>query len=311
MPLFTRKEEYNMLNKFIKKCYRILHFVGHKTIRYNFLIPKYVNGKKVKYGFVSNDYLEDPDYDEKLVSDLKEAGIKVLTYRVDPRRYQDYLCKAQYPKTYYGGGDTEGSNFQEKSLEHFVSADILDFTSDDTYIDIAASESPFCGIVQKNWNPKKVYRQDLKYKPGIHGDKIGGTAAKLPLPDNSISKATLHCSLEHFEGTSDMELFQEMERVLQPGGKLCVLPFYLAKEYTIHTDPIFDLFFGRNLVFDPEAQIRYCSWNNRHARHYDIEHLKTRIISNLKALKMSIFRVQNSKAVHHNCYLRFIGLFEK
>lgn len=300
-----------MLKGMIRQCYLLLHNLGHRTVRYNPLIPKRINGKKVKYDFISKYHLEDHNLDKKLVADLRQAGIKVDTYQIDLHAYESYLCKAQYPQSYCGAGVVEEGSFREKALEHFVSADLLRFTPGDIFIDIAADRSPFYEIVQQIWDPKLVYRQDLKYKPGIHGSKIGGSATRLPLPENSITKATLHCSLEHFEGTDDMELFQEMSRVLQPGGILCVLPFYLACEYTIHTDPIYNLWFGRGLILDLDAQIRYCAWNNRHSRHYDVTQLQKRIGANLGELNMRILKVENFGAVHPNCYLRFIGLFEK
>ncbi|MFB0565389.1 MAG: class I SAM-dependent methyltransferase [Candidatus Aminicenantaceae bacterium] len=300
-----------MFKRIGKSSYELFHKIGYKTIKFNPLIPGRISSKKVKYGFISDDHLKNPALDEKLVTDLENEGMKVETYRINIQDFKIYLSRAQYPKTYHGGGSIRRSNFLEKSLEHFVSADLLEFTSEDVYIDIASAQSPFYKIVEAMWKPRTVYRQDLTYEHGIHGNTIGGNAGILPLPDNSISKATLHCSLEHFEGNSDIELFREMSRVLRPGGKLCVLPFYLASEYTIHTDPIYTLFFGSNLSFDPEAQIRYCSWNNRHSRHYDVGHLKTRIMPCLKGLIMKIYKVENFREVNSSCYLRFIGLFEK
>jgi len=290
--------------------YRVFHDVAFRTIRFNPLIPKCINGRTVKYGFVSDEHLRDPRLDDRLVDELQTAGIEVRPYQIDINGYQEYLRKAHYPKTYHGGSVAR-SSFIEKSLEHYVSAALLRFAPDDAYIDIASRRSPFCEIVREIWSPKTLYRQDLCYEPGIHGDTIGGNAGNLPLADQSITKATLHCSLEHFEGDSDMELLREMSRVLRPGGKLCILPFYLAREYTIHTDPVYDILFGRNLQFDPEAQIRYCSWSNRHSRHYDVAHLKTRILSNGKGMKITVLRVENFREVHPDSYLRFIGMFEK
>ena len=300
-----------MLKPFLTCCYLPIHAIAFKTVRWNPLVKKQFHSRPVQYGFISNEHLKNPQLDDQLVDALQRAGIEVREYHIDVNGYRDYLRRTRYPKAYHGGSGGMKSSFAEKSLEHYVSAELLGFTADDVYVDIASRRSPFHQIVSDLWHPGKVYRQDLAYKPGLHGDKIGGSAGNLPLPDNSITKATLHCSLEHFEGDSDIELFREMDRVLGPGGKLCVLPFYLAREYTIHTDPIYDIFFGRGLQFDPDAQIRYCSWNNRHSRHYDVVHLQSRIVQNLRHMKLTVYRVLNFREAHPESYLRFIGLFEK
>jgi SAM-dependent methyltransferase len=306
-----------MLKRFAVACWSAVHWVGHRTLGVNPLIPKRVDGRPVEYGFISDEHLRDPRLDDRLVEELRAAGIEVREYRIDEKGYGDYLAKAPYPESYHGGGRrpeaprTERSHFAEKSLEHYVSADLLEFTPDDVYIDIASRRSPFFRIARELWGVRTVYRQDLDFEPGLHGDTIGGDAGRLPLPDGSVSKATLHCSLEHFEGDSDRALFREMGRVLRPGGRLCILPFYLSREYTIHTDPVYALFFGRGLRFDPEARVRYCRWNNRHSRHYDVERLKTRVLPNLAGLTLTVLRVTNFRALDAGAYLRFVGLFEK
>jgi SAM-dependent methyltransferase len=291
--------------------YRVIHRFLHRTLPCNPFIPKTIHGKGVQYGFISNEHLAHPELDQQILDDLSDLGIEVGSYQIDLNRYRDYLRQADYPTNYHGGGRLEGKTFEEKSLEHFVSAELLKFTSEDVFIDIASDRSPFHEIVRKLWNPKEVYSQDLSYPTGIHGNRVGGDAGSLPFPDNSISKATLHCSLEHFEGDSDQSLFRELGRVLKPGGVLCVLPFYLAGEYTIHTDPIHCWFFAPEVSFDPEAQLRYCNWTNRHSRHYDIAALGKRILPNLNGLNLKVLSVTNFREVHPSCYLRFVGLFEK
>jgi len=300
-----------MIRGTVRLGYRCVHRALHRTLKVNPFIPKTRNGRRVKYGLVSDEHLADPLLDNRLADDLAAAGIEVGSYRIDVGAYRDYLKAAKYPSSYHGGDGEGGFTFTEKSLEHYVSANVLDISSSEVFMDIASDRSPFYDVVKRLWSPGKVYRQDMKYEPGVHGDTVGGEAGSLPLEDNSIGKATLHCSLEHFEGNSDMEMFSEMSRVLKPGGKLCVLPFYIAWEYTIHTDPVSNLFFARDVSFDPEAQIRYCDWSNRHSRHYDVARVKKRILPNLGRLQMKVLRVDNFRDVHPDCYLRFIALFEK
>ncbi len=297
----------------LKKGYLLFHGLGHRTLPYNPFIPKIINGRPVKYGFISSEHRENARLDDDLANGLKKIGVDVRPYRINVQDYKNYLAQAQYPGYYYSYGlfkDREAS-FAEKTLEHFVSADLLKFEREDVFIDIAADKSPFYQVVQKIWGTRTIYRQDLKYKPGIHNNQIGGCAETLPLPGHSVSKATLHCSFEHFEGESDVGSLREMARVLKPKGKLCILPLYLGYEYTIHTDPIYNIFFGRRLQFDPDAQIRYCTWSNRYTRHYSVEQFQERILPFNRDFQITVYRVENYTEVHSGCYLRFIGLFEK
>jgi hypothetical protein len=104
------------------------------------------------------------------------------------------------------------------------------------YIDIANANSPAPEIYSKLARCK-TYRQDLIYPEGLHGDVIGGDAAKMPLPNGFASAMALHCSFEYFEGDSDQEFIREESRVFRSGGRLCIVPLYLFPEYAIQTDP--------------------------------------------------------------------------
>ena len=102
----------------------------------------------------------------------------------------------------------------------------------------------------------KVYRQDLEFPEGIHGNVIGGDASNMPLEDESATKMALHCSFEHFEKNSDIEFIIEANRVLCKGGKLCIVPLYLSNKYVVQTDPSILPFGG--IPFENDA-ILYCA----------------------------------------------------
>jgi len=139
---------------------------------------------------------------------------------------------------------------------------------------------------------------------------IGGNAANLPVADGFATKMALHCSLEHFEGDFDIRFMREVARVLKAGGAVCIVPLYLFEEYAIQTDPLVAL--SSEIIFDDDAVI-YCAegWGNGHGRFYDPEHLVSRFYEDKGDLKMEIFRVMNSQAVHESCYVRFVLLIRK
>lgn len=76
----------------------------------------------------------------------------------------------------------------------------------------------------------------LLLEKGIHGADIGGNAARIPLQSGSVSKMSLHNSLEHFEGRSDIRFFREAQRLLRPGGKLLVAPLFIGEAYSTVKD---------------------------------------------------------------------------
>jgi len=238
-----------------------------------------------------------------ITKSLSDNGFNVVPFRVDVEDYRTYLKKADYRNDYYS------ENFPEKSLEHYVAAKLLDLRDNDIYIDVANENSPTPGIYHKLYGCT-VYRQDLAFPEGLHGNTIGGDAASMPLENEFASKLALHCSFEHFENDSDMNFVREAGRVLKRGGKLCIAPFYLFDRYVIQTDPT--VLPGNGLPFEDDA-VLYCAkgWRNRHGRFYDVPHLISRVRDNLGDLNLTIYVLQNEKEVDASCHLKLIGLFEK
>ncbi|MBM3315795.1 class I SAM-dependent methyltransferase, partial [candidate division WOR-3 bacterium] len=155
-----------------------------------------------------------------------------------------------------------------------------------------------------------AYRQDLSYPAGVHGNRIGGDAGAMPLPDGFATRMAMHCSFEHFEGDADIRFMREAARVLRPGGRLCIVPLYLHDRYAVQTDPC--AYRQGSVTFEPDA-VLYCArgWGHRHGRNYDVPHLRSRVAENLSGLRMTTYVVRNEKAVHQSCYVKFIGLFVK
>ena len=191
------------------------------------------------------------------------AGLPLTPYRINIADYRQYVHRAGYPTRYR---DYYPGNQLEKSLEHYLAYRLLDLQPDDVFVDLASEYSPVPEIYQR-LTGAQVYAQDIMYPEGLHGRHLGSDAAAMPVPDGFFSKATLTCSLEHFEQDADSRLFQELARVLRPGGMICVAPFYLYAEAATQTDPT--LAVPANVPFDPD-QVLYCAegWGNRHGRFY-------------------------------------------
>lgn len=299
-----------MIQSVLKPIYHWSHDFLNRTAGKSPLIPRKYHGYLVGRGHISDEHLEQPALDDALGREFEEIGISVLPYHIDPSGYDTWIKEGKYPESYYGGGNDPEQNFTEKTLEHYVSAQFFDLKESSVFIDIAACTSPFSRILAEK-HSATTYQQDLIYPKGVDDQKIGGWAHELHLPDNSVDAVTLHCSLEHFEGDSDTLFFQELERVLKPGGRAVILPFYIAHTYTIHVDPAFNLLKFHRPKLDPKARLRYCDWYQYFSRHYDVAALKRRVLDKAPHLTLTLHRVENFQEVYQDSYLRWIGVFQK
>jgi predicted SAM-dependent methyltransferase len=244
---------------------------------------------------------------EELLQLLREKGLATGRIEVDKEEYAAYLEKAGYKEKY---PNYYSSNFQEKSLEHFIAFTLLDLKEIDVFIDIAAEHSPHAEIFSRLTGCKS-YMQDIMFEEGIHGNKIGGDASKLPLDDHSCTGVLAAYSIEHFEGNADVLFMKEMSRVLDIVGRVVILPLYLHKKPFCITDPRYSI--PGNVEFDAGIDV-HCieNWGNRHGRFYSPETLYARLIEpNLSNMRFMVFYVKNFKTVHESVYCRFALVAEK
>lgn len=296
-----------------RPLYLGVYYLLHSTLRVNPFFSWKRNGKKIKRGHIRLEQETNPELDGNIIRELKQQHFNCSSYSVNISAYKDFIAEGHYPDDYYGSQNGREWEFIQKTLEHFVSLQFLRLDAESVFIDIGACNSPFYEIVRKKYGTAFSYRQDLIFKPGINGNEIGCSAGKLPFPDESVDAITLHCSLEHFEGTEDISFFKEAQRVLKKGGKCVVLPFYLSSEYTIHLDPVMNVLrsYKPDLSGDEKAVLRYCDSKQPFSRHYDVVTFKSRILSQVPLLNTEIIHVTDRKKVDKDCYLRFIALFTK
>lgn len=298
-----------------------LRVLGRKALHNPQKVPRYLARKFKEWLLWDHFYaalpepkkpapnLEDPRFQERLVEELRAADFTLAGYKINGAAFREYFSRAAYenfPGYYAGGWDPL---IVEKALEHYVAAQLLEVGKQDVYIDIASGDSPVAQIYSRLFGCQ-TYRQDMIFPAGLRGNSLGGSAAALPVADGFASKMALHCSFEHFEGDQDIRFLREAERVLRPGGRLCILPLYLSPEYAIQTDPV--VVPRRGIEFDPEA-VLYAArgYGYRFGRFYDIAHLDSRLRANRGPLAMTIYVVQNAKEISPDCYLKFALLFEK
>lgn len=228
-----------------------------------------------------------PDRVREILEKWKTYRFEFLSIDTDLNGYREYLMKTGYATRY---ADYYPDNRREKSLEHYVGLKLLHLKKTDVFIDIASEHSPVSEIYSC-LTGAVTYSQDIMYLEGVHGNRIGGDACSMPVPDGFASKAVLTCSFEHFEGDRDMRLFVELHRILRPNGVACVVPFYIFTEPVTQTDPTVSV--PAKVLFDKGTTL-YCAegWGNRHGRFYSPQSFLERIINPLKNKFIKSLRIE-------------------
>lgn len=233
---------------------------------------------------------------------LRQAEIlSIQPLSIDLPSFEKYVADAEYDRRYPG---YYAGNLPEKSLEHYVAFHLLDLHEGEVFIDLASEHSPVPEIFER-LTGARAYSQDIMYPEGIHGRRIGGDACRMPVPDGFARKAALTCSLEHFEKDGDIRLFSELYRVLSPGGRVVVVPFYLFTKPAVQTDP--ELSVPAEVAFDPECTV-YCAkgWGNRHGRFYSPAWFQERIAGPMAGkFRFEVVHLVNARQVDPTVYARF------
>jgi SAM-dependent methyltransferase len=249
-------------------------------------------------------------YSEAILQALSQLSVDMRPYRIDSDKFKAHVRSSAYPLAYAAGPLDEGGNRENKLLEYFVSLEILDLQPGDVVIDVASEYSIFPTVVREAYGAT-VFRQDLIYPPGVQGDRIGGTAAAMPVADQFADKLVLHNSFEHFEGTADSGFIAEAWRVLKPGGVVCIVPLFVSERYSIISDPLTD---RRGIAWDAGARvIELPGRHNRFGRFYDAPALDARVLSRARELgyECEILHFANVKDVHPRASMHFALVMRK
>jgi hypothetical protein len=107
---------------------------------------------------------------------------------------------------------------------------------------------------------------------------------------------SLHNSLEHFEGRSDIRFFREAQRLLRPGGKLLVVPLFIGDTYSTVKDAGW---------VDDDGVKHLWGEGARFARWYDLPHFKSRILDRSRHFAVQIHHMDNATEVHPHCFPYF------
>src|SRR5829696_1491709 len=237
-------------------------------------------------------------------SALAIFGIETIPISLRAVEFEAHRRDYRYPRAYAGGSVAQGGARESKMLEYFIALKLLDIQPSDVVIDVASELSVFPDIVRRLVRAR-VFRQDLIYPPGVRGEKIGGSAAEMPIENEFADALSLHNSFEHFEADADTGFIREAWRVLRPGGRVCIVPLYLSEQYEIFTDPLVKT---EDVVWDQDAAVvPVAGYRNRFGRFYSPVAVLNRVVQPAQecGFEVEIFEFRNSRELEPSCGIEF------
>ncbi len=248
---------------------------------------------------------------DKIREQFVKNDLKVIDYDIDKVDFKQWLQETSFPRQYQ---DDYGNYFIEKALEHYLSSKLLDLNKKDVFVDVAASSSPWYELAENQYGCKS-FAIDLHFPAGTKDDPkfIECDATKMPFENGSISKIALHCAFEMFENDADINLIKEAERVLAPGGKMVIIPLYMADIYMIQSHPRANrrgIVYGKakKAWYDDKAVVRFC-------RIYSVEAFRERVVNHKNHLELEVLYFKNEKEMKmsstDDVYLKFAARFTK
>ncbi len=220
--------------------------------------------------------------------DLKTLqGVELFYLNVSSNDYEIWV--RQYFPTWRS---RFGHLHHKKVIEFFATFTLLEPSPDDVFLDAAGGIDTYL----HNLECKKKYMQDMfisrdiKSRLGNRIEYVESDAGGIPLPRESVDKISCHHAFEHFQADSDISFIKEIQRLLRPNGKCCIIQTFIANHYVEVTNEFtFNKKFDdrSQLVVDPTATIpggKRCGY----ARIYDLEAFQERVIGNINLSEFKI-----------------------
>jgi hypothetical protein len=258
-------------------------------------IPRYANPAPVEL--------------ETIERDLVKLGVTIKDYAPSVGDFKKFKNEKWFPADYHGG--LSGGVWDEKLLEHWISSErlaLMDYSPKDIFVDVAAASSPWALSLRER-KEISAYAIDLC----IVGERYCHlpyyrveNATKTAFDKESVKGASLHCAYEMFMGEDDTQFIHEVGRILQPGGKVVILPLYTHTHYCAYSTPEY---FGKGYC-DAGAKeyVRMDCNGVPSSRKYNAAMLKQRVLDPIEneGMEYNLMALRNKKELGSNIYCHFI-----
>jgi len=139
-----------------------------------------------KYPKVGVGWVDPVPHLNNIREQLEFAGIICKDLVLATAPFAEYFWRAEYSLRY---PDYYRGNLPEKALEHFIVVELFRLDAQSIFIDIASERPPLPETATRMFGSRS-FAQDIVYEPGIRGDKIGGDACAMPLPETAATAST-------------------------------------------------------------------------------------------------------------------------
>lgn len=258
---------------------------------------------------------------ENIEKNIIQSNLSYQKISLDYVEFNDYAKNMDvFFKVFYRENTNE--RYMRKIMEYYFTEKFLEFsryTENDIYIDAGCSTSPWVFYLREK-RGIKAFGLDLQVKSIPETYKrwyyLGENVTRTTFPDNSVTGISMQSSFECLLKNGDISFIKECGRILRPGGKLVISPLYLTEKYISAVS--IDKYHQHNKDEDQEEYVRFDCMGMRRANHYDIPHLKSRILDTVEAIGMEyiIYILPNCDVPDYdfpNCfsYLKFILVITK
>ncbi len=188
--------------------------------------------------------------------------------------------------------DRLGDIRHRKLVEFFTSFTVLEIRAEDVVMDAAGGYDTYLTQVDCRTRYLQDIRisRELKARLGRGVEYVEGDAGEIPLRSESVDKVSCHHSFEHFQGDSDTSFVTEIQRLLKPQGRCCIVPIFVADHYLEVTNEVsLDRKFDprSSLIVDPTAALPGGDQSGHYARVYDLRALQERVLAHIDSTRFT------------------------
>lgn len=235
------------------------------------------------------NYIVDKMINSVDFTELKKLdGVEVDTLNINSDQYYEWV------NTFFPSWKTVFNHIEHKKLlELYSTFKLLDLRPSDVYLDAAGGRYTYINQLKCS---KKIL-QDLhiseQFKTGMSKDVelLECGVSQISLEDEGVDKISCHHSFEHFQGDADIMFIREVQRLLRPKGRCCIIQVFIADHYVEITDKFsFDLRFDSRAkqIIDPSAAIPGGNGCGNFARVYDLQAFQQRIVNNIDTTRFKV-----------------------
>ena len=199
--------------------------------------------------------------------------------------------------------------YYTKFTEWFITQLYIKKYEDAVVVDIGSAYNGFGKYAKNATHAKEINLVDLLNPPGRNKledriYQIGSDAAKIEaIPSNYADIVCLHNAIEHFACGSDEGCLGELERMLRPGGKALISPFFFEGRYAISLNPISCFFYETASEPFVEYLVKEHTENNAilrfsyamispYAHVYDYTTIERKLRNNCPSLIPTFYKVE-------------------